>query len=202
MTFPSVVHDHWTVDDDERWEGHEDKAATGFDTAVSFDPDAWESLYRNVYPGMFAFARRRLGSDAAADDAVSEALVRGLDRVATYVPSGIGLRGWLYGILRNVIHESHRQSWRVQPNLDLDRVSLEPNVDSRLLADEQQRALRAAFSRLDDADREILELRLVARLSAAQVGQVLDKQPGAVRMAQSRALDRLRIAMKEVTGAE
>ena len=188
--------------DDERWEGHEDQAGTGFDPAAPFDPDVWESLYRNAYPGMFAFARRRLGSDAAADDAVSEALVRALDRVATYVPSGIGLPGWLYGILRNVIHESHRQSGRVQPSLDLDRVSLEPSPDSRLLADEQQRALRTAFARLDDADREILELRLVAQLSAADVGQVLDKQPGAVRMAQSRALDRLRRAMEEVTGAE
>ena len=188
--------------DDERWEGHEDQAETSFDPAAPFDPDTWESLYRNAYPGMFAFARRRLGSDAAADDAVSEALVRALDRVATYVPSGIGLPGWLYGILRNVIHESHRQSGRVQPSLDLDRVSLEPSPDSRLLADEQQRALRTAFARLDDADREILELRLVAQLSAADVGQVLDKQPGAVRMAQSRALDRLRRAMEEVTGAE
>ncbi len=90
----------------------------------------------------------------------------------------------------------------MQPSLDLDGESLEPSLDSRLLADEQQRALRAAFSRLDDADREILELRLVARLSAKDVGQVLNKQPGAVRMAQSRALDRLRIAIKAVTGAE
>lgn len=196
------MHDLETVGADERWEGHENGARIGVDPDAPFDPDAWESLYRSAYPGMFAFARRRLGTDAAADDAVSEALVRALDRFATFTPSGIGLPGWLYGILRNVVHESHRQSGRVQPSLDLDRESLEPSVDSRLLADEQQRALRAAFSRLDDADREILELRLVARLSAEAVGQVLDKQPGAVRMAQSRALDRLRVAMKEVTGAD
>ena len=52
--------------------------------------------------------------------------------------------------------------------------------------------MRAAFERLGDEDREVLELRVVAGLSAEEVGNVLGKRAGAVRMAQSRALERLR----------
>ena len=42
---------------------------------------------------------------------------------------------------------------------------------------------------------------MVAGLSAEGVGEVLDKKPGAVRMAQTRALSRLRVALGEVTDA-
>lgn len=70
----------------------------------------------------------------------------------------------------------------------------------QLLDDEQQRALRAAFERLDPSDREVLELRLVGGLSAAGAAEVLGRREGAIRMAQSRALTRLRRLLEEVHG--
>jgi RNA polymerase sigma-70 factor (ECF subfamily) len=51
---------------------------------------------------------------------------------------------------------------------------------------------------LSDDDRELLDLRVVGGLSADEVASVLGKQPGAVRMAQSRALDRLRGHFQEI----
>ena len=59
--------------------------------------------------------------------------------------------------------------------------------------------LRAAFERLDRDERELLELRVVAGLSSAEVADVLGKQPSAVRMAQKRALARLRVFVGEVS---
>ena len=50
------------------------RAATG-------DPDAWEAVYRRSYARLFAYARRRMPSDHAADDAVSETMVRALNRI-------------------------------------------------------------------------------------------------------------------------
>ncbi len=52
--------------------------------------------------------------------------------------------------------------------------------------------VRAAFDRLSPEDQEVLELRVVAGLSAAGVAQATGRAAGAVRMAQSRALSRLR----------
>ena len=57
------------------------------------------------------------------------------------------------------------------------------------------RAVRAAFAKLGPADQEVLELRIMAGLSADEVAQTLGKRPGAVRMAQNRALGRLRALM-------
>ena len=61
----------------------------------------------------------------------------------------------------------------------------------------------AAFALLPDRDRELLELRVVAGLSSDEVASILDMQPGAVRTAQARALDKLRavLARSEEVGA-
>ena len=66
-----------------------------------------------------------------------------------------------------------------------------------VLADEESGQMRAAFARLDSSDREVLELRVVAGLTSEEAAAVLGKRPGAVRMAQNRALARLRKLLEE-----
>lgn len=163
------------------------------------EPDAWEQVYRQTYARLFHYARRRLGSDAAADDAVSETMARALQAIDTFTWQGAGLNGWLYGIVRNVVFEQWAR--REHPHADVgdERESPELAADERLVADEQRRFIRTAFSRLSPEDQEVLELRVMGDLSADEVAQVMGKRPGAVRMAQSRALQRLRQAMEAVT---
>jgi RNA polymerase sigma-70 factor (ECF subfamily) len=167
--------------------------------AKANDPNAWEALYRRAYPRLFAYARRRLATDDAADDAVSETMLRALDRLPTFTWQGAGVDAWLCGILRNVVLEGYRRSGRIDPTWghrqDLAGGPLEQLVDR-----EDRTRVRAAFERLGAEDRELLELRVVAGLSAEATGEVLGRRAGAVRMAQSRALGRLRELMGEVSG--
>ncbi len=166
------------------------------------DPDAWEQLYRHCRPGLLGFARRRLPDDHAAEDAVSEAFMRAIERVDTFTWQGAGFDAWMYGIARNVVLERHRgvqrddrlgakEAGRMDP-----RGWGGPEVDDDLVQDEEHGRVRRAFAQLGDDDRELLELRVIGGLTADEVGAVLDKKPGAIRMAQSRALERLRAAME------
>ncbi|MBA3429862.1 MAG: hypothetical protein H0U16_00025 [Actinobacteria bacterium] len=83
--------------------------------------------------------------------------------------------------------------------LDEDMTATGRGPLEEVLANEEEESLRAAFIRLSDDDREVLELRVVGELDARQAGHVLGKRPGAVRMAQSRALERLREFMEKDT---
>jgi RNA polymerase sigma-70 factor (ECF subfamily) len=161
--------------------------------ASAGDAEAWEALYRRAYPGMLAYASRRLGPDRAAD-AVAEAMARAVARIGTFRWFGAGFDAWLYGILRHVVLDAHRararESRRRVP-VDADRAGPLEHV----LAGEEAQAVRAAFATLDPDDQEILELRVVAGLSAEEVGRIVGRRAGAVRMAQSRALAALRRAM-------
>jgi len=166
--------------------------------AKASDPDAWETLYRHAYPGLHAFARRRLAGDHLADDAVSETMARAYAGIGNFTWTGRSLEAWLYGILRNVVSETHRASARRDNPaqiIDLTRRLTPP--EEATIASEERDEMRAAFARLDAEERELLELRVVAGLDAEATGEIIGKRAGAVRMAQSRALDRLRSFLRE-----
>jgi RNA polymerase sigma-70 factor (ECF subfamily) len=163
-------------------------------------PDAWEAIYLRSRPQLFRYARLRLVSDDQTEDAVSETIARaiaGLDRF----PSEAPVMAWLVGICRNVVLETHRSGTRQRSLVDragrMARPTESHPPDDRLLATEEAAQLRRCFDRLDDDARELLELRVVVGLDADAVAAVVGKRPGAVRMAQSRALARLRGCMEE-----
>lgn len=162
------------------------------------DHRAWDALYRVATPSLLAVARRRLGDVEDARDAVADTMDRAVRSIHRYQPrDDVPAVGWLHGILRNVIADRYRSAGRAARR----RVVAEPHhatPDLVALDREDHREVVRAFASLDAADRELLELRVVAGLSAEAVGAILGKRPGAVRMAQTRALERLRSLM-EVT---
>jgi len=168
--------------------------------ARAADEDAWETLYRRAYPRLLAYAMRRLDAHGAKD-AVSETMARAVANIGRYrpVPGTGGFDGWLFGICRHVVLDAQRAAGRRGYGPPPESVSHTDPAEG-LLSAEEASAVRQAFARLSDADRELLELRVVAGLSAEEAAAVLGRRPGAVRMAQSRALTRLRRHLGEVEG--
>lgn len=167
--------------------------------ARALDPDAWETVYRRSYAVFTGYARRRLPTGHDVDDVVSEALARAMDRVHVLEDHGHRLEAWVFGFLRNVVREQQRSGNRTISLRDDEEIhSDEPGPLDRVLGDEQEASLRTAFAALAEEDQEVLWLRLVAGLSAAEVAEVVGRREGAVRMAQSRALERLRRRLEEV----
>ena len=168
--------------------------------ACAGDRDAWDALYRKAYPRLLAYATRRLDGDAARD-AVSETMVRAVANIGRYrpVPGTGGFDGWLFGICRHVVLDAQRAAGRRGYGPVPEIVSHADPVEG-LVSAEEAAAVRRAFALLSDDDRELLELRVVAGLSAEEAAAALGRKPGAVRMAQSRALTRLRRHLGEVEG--
>ena len=178
---------------------HEQAAGSLVDGARRGDQDAWASLYRDAYPRLVAFAHRRLGDPDLARDAVSETMTRAVAAIGSYVGEDPGFAPWLFGICRHVVADLQRSFWRPLPP-GLLRSDVEDSGPAEVLLEEEERALvRAAFDRLDPDERELLELRVVAGLSSAEAAAALGKQPGTVRMAQMRALARLRTFLQETS---
>lgn len=167
--------------------------------ALRGDQDAWVQLYRAAYPRLVAFAARRLGDVDAGRDAVSETMARAVASIDSYTGGDAGFAPWLFGICRHVIADTQRKALRPLPPGLLRHDVPVPGVAELLVEGEEQAAVRDAFRRLDAEEREVLELRVVAGLSSAEVAVILGKQASAVRMAQKRALARLRAFVEEAT---
>jgi len=119
-------------------------------------------------------------------------MTRAVSSIDRFAWRGVSFEGWLFGIHRHVVTDTQRATARKGSGDVADRASADTPVLDALVREDDLSAVRAAFAQLDPDDREVLELRVVARLSADDAARVLGKRPGAVRMAQSRALERLR----------
>jgi RNA polymerase sigma-70 factor (ECF subfamily) len=151
---------------------------------------AWEAAYLAYAKALMGFLVLRLGDRDEAAEALSETFLRALDRAASLRGGAESFRAWLFRIARNVANDRMRARRRFSiGDFDVDPVDLllaEP--DAGLIAEDDARQVRDAFAGLEEDDREILWLRVCARLSSAEVGDIVGKKPGAVRMQQQRAL--------------
>ena len=164
------------------------------------DDAAWETLYRSVYPRLRAFFIRRVGAQHA-DDAVSETMTRAVASIDRFVWTDAGFDGWLFGIARHVSvdHQRHadraRRYGHIGRMLSTNKTDGDASVEQEVVIGDDQELIRRLFAQLSPSEQEVLELRVIAGLSAEQVGAVLGHKPGAVRTAQSRALAHLRELM-------
>lgn len=168
----------------------------------SGDAASWEELYTHMYQSMVSYASRRLSAEEARD-AVSESVARAFAR-SSVLPRDATPEAWIFGILRHVVHDAQRRSTRGVSVLHRSAAASVDwtGVDDGLISDEEEAGVRDAFGQLSPRDQEVLELRVVAGLSARDTGRVLGMREGAVRNAQLRALRRLRLLFDDDLGDE
>ncbi len=174
------------------------------EAARAGDEAAWETLYRSIYPKLHAFLSRRVGIEQA-EDVLAETMSRAVAGINSFTLGPSGFDGWVFGIARHVVVDHHREKVKrrseamVGSHLTAE-LSYPVDTADRLVLGDDYELIRRLFSRLDQSDQELLELRVIAGLSAEQTAAVLKKRPGAVRTAQSRALGRLRQLMEAHDG--
>jgi RNA polymerase sigma-70 factor (ECF subfamily) len=167
--------------------------------AVGGDRDATEELMALVRPGLMRYCRAHLGRIGGryttADDVSQEVCLAVLRALPRFRDQGRPFSAFVYGIAAHKIADAQRAAVR-QPATSVDVLpdppDPEPGPEQQVLAIDQARHLHELLRHLSDLHREILVLRVAVGLSAEEVGAALGMTPGAVRVAQCRALARLR----------
>jgi len=134
-----------------------------------------------------------LGSQADADEATQETLLRAHRGMATYRGEG-SVKAWLCGIARHVcvhILESRRRGRdAVERAAILDEPTVEPFASRH-----RARAIRRALAQLRPTEREALVLRYVADLGHRDIADAIQIDEAAARKRVSRALAHLRAVL-------
>ncbi|MGW5673241.1 RNA polymerase sigma factor ShbA [Micromonospora sp. NPDC003776] len=168
--------------------------------AVHGDRAAMTSLLTEVHPGLVRYCRARLGrvggAYTTADDVAQEVCVAVLRALPRYREQGAPFAAFVYGIAAHKVADAQRAAVRdaaVTPtDAPLDRPDAAPGPEQQAVSTDLARRLSALLGRLPDTQREIILLRVAVGLSADEVGSIVGMTAAAVRMAQSRALARLR----------
>jgi RNA polymerase sigma-70 factor (ECF subfamily) len=167
--------------------------------AMSGDRDAVGRLLEVIRPLVARYCRGRLGptdrSLLSADDVAQEVCLAVLTALPTYRLQGRPFLAFVYGIAAHKVIDAHRAVARARadPVADVpDAVEVGAGPEQRALHGELSAQLRALLDELPDKQREILVLRVVVGLSAEETAEIVGTSAGAVRVAQHRALGRLR----------
>ena len=138
-----------------------------------------------------------LGSQADADEATQETLLRAHRSMATYRGEG-SIKAWLCGIARHVcahMLETRRRGREVLELVPTEETS--EDARAQFAIKRRARALRDALAKLKPSEREALVLRFVADLSHREIATACNLDEPTARKRISRALARLRSVMPE-----
>lgn len=167
--------------------------------AVAGNRDALREVLETIRPIVVRYCRARVGtaerSGLSADDVAQEVCLAAITALPRYKDQGRPFLAFVYGIAAHKVADAHRAVARnrSEPTDEVpERFAAEPGPEQMALEAESNARMGALLSVLPEKQREILILRVVVGLSAEETAQAVGSSPGAVRVAQHRALARLR----------
>lgn len=171
---------------------------------VNFAP-----LYRRYVSDVYYFCFRRLDHREDAADATSRTFTKVLAGLPSFHPNpdnaGATFRAWLFRIAYTTVVDMQRRK-RPQESIDRDEDS-DASIPIQLrypggspeeiaLANEDIRRVREVLRQLPERQRRVVELRL-ADLSGQEIADAMSMSVSAVKSAQFRAYQTLRILLHD-----
>jgi RNA polymerase sigma-70 factor (ECF subfamily) len=167
--------------------------------AVAGEPRSRERLLAEIHPLVLRYCRARLGRQetvmGSADDVAQEVCLAVVNALPAYTLRGLSFRAFVYGIAAHKVTDAFRAIGRnrSEPVADIPDTPLaHDGPEHHLLQVELTERLGALLHLLTPRQREVLVLRIAVGLSAEETAQAVGSTPGAVRVTQHRALNRLR----------
>lgn len=149
------------------------------------------------------YCRARLGRISghyhAADDVAQEVCIAVFSALPRYQDTGRPFASFVFGIASHKVADAKRVAARQAiPTEDLpDGPDDRPGPEETAVACIEAERAHELLAMLPSNERELLALRVLSGLTAAETGLELGMSPGAVRVAQHRALARLRALARQ-----
>jgi len=176
--------------------------------AVAGERPAMEALLATVHRMVHRYCRARLarfsGTEHAADDVAQEVCIAVLSALPRYRDEGKPFEAFVYRIAARKVADVQRAAYRIaQPQAEIpDVIDLADGPEDLAVRSSDAQRARDLLDQLPEGLRELLVLRVAVGLSAEETGRALGMSPGAIRVAQHRAMQRLRaLAESPVRGS-
>ncbi|GGM02901.1 RNA polymerase sigma factor ShbA [Nakamurella endophytica] len=163
------------------------------------DRAALARLLQVLHPLVVRYCRARLAAGhrslSTADDVAQEVCMAVITALPTYRRDGRPFLALVYGIASHKVIDAHRSGGRSRsvPVAEVpEGPAVEPGPEHQAVSRSVAGTMDALLARLPRAQQEILRLRVTVGLSAEETADALGMTAGAVRVAQHRALAKLR----------
>jgi RNA polymerase sigma-70 factor (ECF subfamily) len=167
--------------------------------AVAGNRDALREVLEIIRPIVVRYCRARVGaterSGLSADDVAQEVCLAAITALPRYKDQGRPFLAFVYGIAAHKVADAHRAAARNRADpteIVPERYSLDAGPEQMALDSESAERMNKLLSVLPEKQREIVILRVVVGMSAEETAEAIGSTAGAVRVAQHRALARLK----------
>lgn len=165
--------------------------------AASGDRRALQRIIEIIHPRVLRYARARIGGGRTptADDVAQEICLAVATSIERYTDTGRPFMAFVYGIAFNKVADAHRALSRdkLTPTEDVpDHEFSGMTPEEAAITIDGSNKVRELLDSLNDKARDIVILRVLVGLSAEETAEAVGSTPGAVRVAQHRALAKLR----------
>jgi RNA polymerase sigma-70 factor (ECF subfamily) len=164
---------------------------------ASANPAQFKPIYDEYFPRIYRYCVRRARSSEDAEDLASLIFSRALAGLESY--RGGSFPAWLFRIAHNSVANYWRDFHGTVALEQAESAATEDGTLGRLIEAEERQQIARLMAALPEDQRELLALRMAGGLSAKEIGQVIGKSEGAVRVAIHRTIQHLRSALREET---
>ena len=167
--------------------------------AVAGDRDALRTVLETIRPIVVRYIRARIRtadrSGLSADDVAQEVCLAAITALPRYKDQGRPFLAFVYGIAAHKVADAHRAAGRNRADATdtlPDRPSFAAGPEQLAIDSESAARMDRLLATLPEKQREIIILRVVVGMSAEETAEAVGSTPGAVRVAQHRALAKLK----------
>lgn len=169
------------------------------------DAAAFAQIYDLFAGKIFRFVRLKVQHPQQAEDILQDVFVKAWKGLPTIRLENLNFNAWLYKVASNTLNDHLRRVYRtpeiLQVHDDLDvREEHGPADYAAALSDAA--IVRKAMADLPQQYQQILELRFIQDFSIQETADILGKSNLAVRLAQHRALNQLKIILSKLYDVE
>jgi RNA polymerase sigma-70 factor, ECF subfamily len=156
------------------------------------DPEAFGALFDEYHGPVYRYVAARVGPNDA-EDLAQLVFVKALEALPRYESRGVPFGGWLFKLARNVVIDHVRTRRDLAPlDLLVERPHPDDGPDELAVLRQELDSVAHSLRRLTPEQREAIELRFFAGLSAKEAAVAMNRQEGTIRGLQFRAIAALR----------
>jgi RNA polymerase sigma-70 factor, ECF subfamily len=160
------------------------------------NPEQFARLYDRYIQKVYRFLLARTANPAEAEDLTSQTFLTAVEKLRAYHSDG-HFSAWLFRIALNKQIDIFRKKKRqIDVELDDNLSFQDGDILNHLIQNERQSVLSQKIAKLSEKERELIHLRLAARMSFVEMGTYLQQSSEAVKKNYYRLIQRLRAEME------
>lgn len=165
--------------------------------AAQRDRAAFDKLYDRYFDQIYSYVYYHCGNREQAEDITAATFQRGLEDLPNFRWRGVPYSAWLYRVAGNLLsRERRRPAWL---ELQEGRLGEDLEPDADWLRREEAGELHDAIRALPPDQRQAILLRFFAGMHNKEVGTVMNRSEGAVKLLVFRGVSNLRKSLGRPT---